>query len=42
MATGGSADAHDAGFPAVEWSQEGRLMLMMLAFRPSGDYGRVG
>ena len=30
MATGGSADAHDAGFQAVEWPQEGRLMLMML------------
>ena len=28
MATGGSADAHDAGFQAVEWPQEGRLMLM--------------
>ena len=27
MATGGSADA-DAGFQAVEWPQEGRLMLM--------------
>ena len=28
------ADAHDAGFQAVEWPQEGRLMLMPLAFRP--------
>ena len=24
VATGGSADAHDAGFQAVEWPQEGR------------------
>ena len=35
MATGGSADAHDAGFQAVEWPQKGRLMLPMLAFRPT-------
>ena len=32
MATVRSADAHDAGFQAVEWPQEGRLMLTMLAF----------
>ena len=42
MATGGLADAHDAGFQAVEWLQEGRLMLMMLAFRPSSGHRRVG
>ena len=26
----------------IEWPQEGRLMLMMLAFRPSSGHGRVG
>ena len=41
MATGGSADAHDAGFQAVEWPQEGRLMLPMLAFRPT-EWPREG
>ena len=40
--TRGSADAHDAGFQAVERPPEGRLMLMMLAFRPSGGRRSVG
>ena len=44
VAGGGSADAHDAGFQAVELSgqREGQLMLMMLAFRPSSGHRRVG
>ena len=35
-----SAHAHDAGFQAVEWPQEGRLMLPMLAFRPTSGHTR--
>ena len=40
MGKGGAADAHDAGFrpgSQTQWAQAGRLMLMMLAFRPGSQ-----